>query len=73
MNPKNTWLNGNCTFIVGTKQTIRTDEYGKNTIVYPPAKMRELLKSGALPKRTIERSVTPGNPHMEWVLACLEG
>ena len=35
--------------------------------------MKEVAKSGALPKKTIARSTNPGNPHMEWAMACLAG
>jgi len=65
--------NNNATFIVGTKETVYTNEYGQNTRIWPPARMKELLKSNALPKPTIKRSITPGNPHMEWAKHCLEG
>ncbi len=73
VNPKNKWQNANFTFIVGTKETIRTNEYGMGTMIFPPKRMREMAKAGALPAKTIERSVAPNNPHMEWVLACIDG
>ena len=72
-NPNNTWHNGNCTFIVGTKETIFTNEYGMNTTAYPRSRMRDLAKANALPAKTIARSTNPGDPHMEWVEACLKG
>ena len=71
--PKNPWNRANCTFIVGTKETVYTNEYGGETYIYPRPRMKELAKSGALPKKTIARSTAPGNPHLEWVKACLDG
>jgi predicted dehydrogenase len=65
--------NNNATFIVGTKETVFTNEYGENTRIWPPARMKELLKSNALPKPTIKRSEFPNNPFSEWAKACLEG
>lgn len=72
-NPKNPWHNGNCTFIVGTKETVLTNEYGLNTMVYPRERMRDLAKSKALPEKKIARSITPGNPHLEWAKNCIAG
>lgn len=72
-NPKNPWERANCTFIVGTKETVYTNEYGYGTYIYPRERMKELVKSNALPKKTIARSTNPGNPHMEWANACLKG
>ncbi len=72
-NPNNPWHHANCTFIVGTKETVLTNEYGQNSMIYPRQKMRDMVKSNALPKQTIKRSTNPGNPHMEWVNACLKG
>ena len=71
--PKNPWNRANCTFIVGTKETVYTNEYGSETYIYPRPRMKEVAKSGALPKKTIARSTNPGNPHMEWAMACLAG
>lgn len=71
--PKNPWQRANCTFIVGTKETVYTNEYGGETYIYPRPRMKELLKSKALPKKSIPRSTNPGNPHMEWAMACLAG
>ncbi len=65
--------NRNGTFVVGTKETVFTNEYGLGTHVYPRERMVELKKSNALPKATIERSAYPGNPQLEWVKGCLEG
>ena len=65
--------NNNATFIVGTKETVYTNEYGQNTRIWPATRMKELMKGGKLPEKTIPRSVTPGNPFQEWVLACLDG
>jgi len=65
--------NSNATFIVGTKETVYTNEYGVGTRIYPNARMKELAKSGALPQKKIARSIAPGNPHKEWALCCLEG
>ncbi len=72
-NPSNVWHNANCTFIVGTKETVLTNEYGQNSMIYPRKRMREMLKTNALPKQTIKRSTNPGNPHLEWVEACIKG
>ena len=71
--PKNEWHNGNCTFIVGTKETVLTNEYGLNSMIYPRERMRELAKSKALPEKTITRSIAPGNPHLEWAKNCIAG
>ena len=71
--PKNEWHNGNCTFIVGTKETVLTNEYGLNSMIYPRERMRELAKSKALPEKTIARSIAPGNPHLEWAKNCIAG
>ena len=71
--PKNSCHNANCTFIVGTKETILTNEYGLNTMVYPRERMRDLSKAKALPEKSIARSETPGNPHLEWAKACIAG
>lgn len=65
--------NANCTFIVGTKETVYTNEYGVGTRIWPNARMKELAKSGALPKKTIARSIAPNNPHKEWAECCLAG
>ncbi len=65
--------NSNATFIVGTKETVYTNEYGLNTRIWPASRMKEMAKSGALPKKSIERSIAPGNPHLEWAKCCLEG
>ena len=65
--------NNNATFIVGTKETVYTNECGQNTRIWPATRMKELMKGGKLPEKTIPRSVTPGNPFQEWVLACLDG
>ena len=70
---RNTWKNANWTFIVGTKETIITNEYGLNTMVYPRSRMRDLLKAKALPQKTIPRSKYEGNAHLEWAYACKEG
>ena len=70
---RHTWKNANWTFIVGTKETVITNEYGLNTMIYPRNRMRDLLKSGALPKASIPRSKYAGNPHLEWAYACKEG
>lgn len=71
--PNNEWHNGNCTFIVGTKETVLTNEYGLNSMIYPRERMRELAKSKALPEKTIARSIAPGNPHLEWAKNCIAG
>lgn len=71
--PKNSWHNANCTFIVGTKETVLTNEYGLNTMVYPRQRMRELAKSNALPEKKLKRSITPGDPHLEWAKNCIAG
>ncbi len=65
--------NKNCTFIVGTKETVYTNEYGLGTYIYPRERMVELKKANALPKKTIARSASPDNPQLEWVRGCLEG
>ena len=65
--------NANCTFIVGTKETVYTNEYGQGTRIWPAPRMKELAKSGALPKKTIARSIAQGNPHKEWAEYCLAG
>lgn len=65
--------NSNGTFIVGTKETLYTDCYGMNSIIYPRKRMAELKRSGAFPKPTLERSPTPGNAHLEWARCCLAG
>ena len=65
--------NDNCTFIVGTKQTVYTNEYGQGTTIYPRNIMRDLAKGGKLPAKTIARSTKPSNPHQEWAKACVEG
>ena len=65
--------NNNATFIVGTKETVYTNEYGQGTRIWPAARMKEIAKSGGLPKQTVARSIAPGNPHKEWALCCLEG
>jgi len=70
---RDTWKNANWTFIVGTKETIITNEYGLNTMVYPRSRMRDLLKANALPKKSIPRSKYEGNAHLEWAYACKEG
>lgn len=72
-NPKNPWERANCTFIVGTKETVYTNEYGIGTMVYPRERMVALKKSGSLPKPSIPRSETPGNAHLEWARACIAG
>lgn len=65
--------NNNCTFIVGTKETIYTNEYGIGTTVFPRERMRDLAKAKALPAKTIPRSVAPNNPFEEWAVACVKG
>ena len=73
--------NKNCTFIVGTKNTIMTNEYGapSATMVYPKSKMRDMLmeakKNGkdTIADKKIARSSNPGNPVMEWVNSCTAG
>jgi len=65
--------NRNCTFIVGTKETVFTNEYGLGTMIYPRERMVELKKANALPEKSIARSVSQGNPQLEWAKACLEG
>ncbi len=73
--------NANGTFIVGTKCTIHTNEYGApaETYVYPKTKMRELLierkKAGkeGIADVKYARSTNPNNPVMEWVNACFAG
>ena len=73
--------NANCTFIVGTKCTVHTNEYGMPaaTFVYPKSKMREMLmeakKNGkdGIAEKKYDRSQTPDNPVMEWVNACIAG
>lgn len=74
--------NANATFIVGTKCTVHTNEYGMPSVtyVYPKTKMREMLmaakeKTGKpeLVAPSIERSTNPNNPLMEWVNACHAG
>ena len=70
---RDTWKNANWTFIVGTKETIITNEYGLNTMVYPRSRMRDLMKANALPKKSIPRSKYEGNAHLEWAYACKEG
>ena len=65
--------NNNATFIVGTKETVYTNEYGVGSRIWPASRMKDLAKSGALPKKTIPRSVAPNNPHKEWAICCLEG
>jgi len=71
--PKNPWKNANATYIVGTKETVYTNEYGVGTKIVPVAHMKELAKAGKLPGKTIPRSVSPGNAFYEWALCCLEG
>ncbi len=75
--------NANCTFIVGSKCTMHTNEYGQfgRTYVYPRTKMVSMLKEAAakgakrgfLVNETIERSKFENNPVMEWVDACHKG
>ncbi len=65
--------NKNCTFIVGTKCTVMTNEYGLYTTIYPRMQMREMVKSNALPPKKIPRSSFAGNPHGEWAAAIIEG
>ncbi len=65
--------NNNATFIVGTKETVYTNEYGQGTRIWPAARMKELSKGGKLPGKTVPRSVSPGNPFREWVEACHAG
>ena len=73
--------NANATFIVGTKCTVHTNEYGAPaaTYVYPKTKMREMLmdrkKSGkdGIADIKYDRSTNPGNPVMEWINACFAG
>ena len=65
--------NNNCTFIVGTKETVYTNEYGIGTMLFPREKMVAAMKSKSLPGKTIPRSTAPGNPHREWALACIDG
>lgn len=65
--------NQNCTFIVGTKATVLTDEYGLRTTIFPRLEMREMVKSGKLPPKTIPRSDYHGNPHAEWVAGIING
>ena len=67
-NPKNK----NCTLIVGTKQTVKTNEYGAGTILFPREAMVEMKKSGKLPEPKIERSKFKGNPQAEFATACIE-
>jgi len=64
-------LNG--TLIVGTKETVYTNEYGMNPIIFPRSRMVEIMRSGALPKPSIPRSEFQGNPQAEWVDACFAG
>ncbi len=65
--------NNNATFIVGTKETVYTNEYGEGTRIFPVSRMKELMKGNKLPKKTVARSVAPGKPFVEWVMACHEG
>ena len=65
--------NNNATFIVGTKETVYTNEYGQGTRIWPASRMKELAKSGALPKKTIERSNYVNDPFGEWVDGCIKG
>ncbi len=62
----------NGTLIVGTKETVYTNEYGMNPIIFPRARMVELKKSGALPKKSLKRSEFAGNPQQEWAKACID-
>ncbi len=65
--------NNNATFIVGTNETVYTNEYGQNTRIWPASRMKEMLKANAFPKKTVPRSIAQGNPHKEWALCCVEG
>lgn len=73
--------NANCTLIVGSKCTVRTNEYGMGgeTFIFPKTKMRDMLaaakKAGknGLADKKYERSKHMGNPVMEWVDACFAG
>ena len=60
----------NGTLIVGTKETVFTDTYGMNPMIFPRKRMVDLKRSGALPKPTLPRSKFDGNPQEEWVEAC---
>lgn len=71
--PKNPWHNSNATFIVGTKETVLTNEYGMNSMIYPRERMRDLAKSKALPEKKLARSIAPGDPHLEWAKNCIAG
>ncbi len=62
----------NGTLIVGTKETVYTNEYGINPLIFPRSRMVELKRSGALPQKSIERSKFADNPQQEWAKACLD-
>ncbi len=73
--------NANATFIVGTKCTVHTNEYGNPsaTYVYPKTEMRDMLmarkkvgKEGIADVK-YARSTDPNNPVMEWINACIAG
>ncbi len=73
--------NANATFIVGTKCTVHTNEYGNPsaTYVYPKTEMRDMLmarkkvgKEGIADVK-YARSIDPNNPVMEWINACIAG
>ncbi len=63
----------NCTVIVCEKETVITNEYGTRLWIYPKERMVELKKANAFPEKTIERSVSPVNAHLEFVKHCLQG
>ncbi len=73
--------NANATFIVGTKCTVHTNEYGapSATYVYPKTQMRDMLmarkKAGkeGIADVKYARSTDPNNPVMEWINACIAG
>lgn len=63
----------NGTYVVGTKETVFLDCYGGNAILQPVSRMKEFMKDGLLPKKTIPRSKHPDGPQAEFVDACIAG
>ncbi len=65
--------NKNAVFIVGTKETAFTKEYGNDSRIWPASRMKELLKDKKIPNKTIPRSNFIDDPFGEWAQGCLTG
>ena len=72
-NKRRSYTDRNQIFIVGTKNTMTTTLYGSNPMLFPLEKMREAKKANIFPPAKLERSIAPGNPHVEWAKSCLKG